>query len=273
MTKREKDAARQRARRASFSETQCVTCGKCRMDGSRYCATCYARYEGYKVRNRKGRPSIVTCRTCGTQRSTRTRCAQCAKAVQKRIRSSGQKKRYSYSPDGRMTFCQKCLSEKEVHKGCESCRKSYSISYRAKNTDKRRAYKKAFWAENKERLSQDNKRHYWEHREQRLEQNRLYHKREKEACRIRQGRRRAKLLGAAGSHTAAEWQAILKKHRGRCADCGEGGKLTKDHVVPLSQGGTNFAYNMQPLCLSCNSRKQAKILDGVHFSLFDKVLP
>lgn len=80
----------------------------------------------------------------------------------------------------------------------------------------------------------------------------------------------ARRKGVPGSHTLAEWEAILHKHGGRCADCGVGGKLTKDHINPVSRGGTDYAYNLQPLCKRCNSRKHATIRPGVHPSLFDR---
>jgi 5-methylcytosine-specific restriction endonuclease McrA len=38
-------------------------------------------------------------------------------------------------------------------------------------------------------------------------------------------------------------------------------KLTEDHVVPLSYGGTDFVENIQPLCGSCNSKKHVKTVD------------
>jgi len=39
-----------------------------------------------------------------------------------------------------------------------------------------------------------------------------------------------------------------------CAYCG-GVATTRDHVVPVSRGGSNASLNLVPACLSCNSRK------------------
>ena len=67
---------------------------------------------------------------------------------------------------------------------------------------------------------------------------------------------------ATGSHTQAEWNAILRLYGGRCPRCGTTAvKLTKDHVIPLSEGGSNSASNLQPLCGPCNSSKGARIID------------
>ena len=67
---------------------------------------------------------------------------------------------------------------------------------------------------------------------------------------------------AAGSHTRAEWNAIRGLAGGRCLRCGaKGVELTKDHVIPLSEGGSNSASNLQPLCRPCNSWKGTRIID------------
>jgi len=66
---------------------------------------------------------------------------------------------------------------------------------------------------------------------------------------------------APGSHSQSEWNAIVALHEGRCACCGVNGVvLTKDHIVPLSKGGSNSAINLQPLCCSCNSSKGTRIV-------------
>jgi 5-methylcytosine-specific restriction endonuclease McrA len=40
-----------------------------------------------------------------------------------------------------------------------------------------------------------------------------------------------------------------------CLKCGNTNDLTVDHIVPLSRGGSNYIYNLQPLCKRCNSIK------------------
>jgi len=74
--------------------------------------------------------------------------------------------------------------------------------------------------------------------------------------------RKAQRRGADGSHTAAEWQARLEEFDYRCAYCGrKGGRLTRDHVVPLSRGGSDSIKNIVPACRKCNGRKRDLTLD------------
>jgi 5-methylcytosine-specific restriction endonuclease McrA len=43
--------------------------------------------------------------------------------------------------------------------------------------------------------------------------------------------------------------------------CDKKRKLTADHIVPVSKGGTSNISNIQPLCGPCNSSKGAKTVD------------
>lgn len=72
-------------------------------------------------------------------------------------------------------------------------------------------------------------------------------------------RRYAREKGAIGSHSLKEWQNLKSIFNQKCAKCGEDKKLTKDHIIPLSKGGSDYIENIQPLCKNCNSKKHNKI--------------
>ncbi len=79
--------------------------------------------------------------------------------------------------------------------------------------------------------------------------------------RLENYRRRSKLPN--GSHTWAEWDLLKKQYNCTCPMCGKSEleiKLTEDHIIPLSKGGSNNIENIQPLCGSCNSKKRVKII-------------
>jgi 5-methylcytosine-specific restriction endonuclease McrA len=83
----------------------------------------------------------------------------------------------------------------------------------------------------------------------------------KATMRQRRANRRARELAAMGVVTAEDWIAILQQHKHRCFYCKTRRlKLTMDHVIPLSRGGTHTKENIVPACQPCNSKKSAKII-------------
>jgi len=69
---------------------------------------------------------------------------------------------------------------------------------------------------------------------------------------------------APGQHTAAQWRARLTDYGHRCAYCQTplaGRHRTKDHLRPLSRGGSQNPDNLVPACRSCNSRKKDRTAD------------
>jgi 5-methylcytosine-specific restriction endonuclease McrA len=75
--------------------------------------------------------------------------------------------------------------------------------------------------------------------------------------------------GVIGFHNSDQWENLKSLNDYRCVSCkideialqakwGKSwlSKLTKDHIIPLSKGGTDYIENIQPLCVSCNSMKK-----------------
>ena len=65
-----------------------------------------------------------------------------------------------------------------------------------------------------------------------------------------------------GCHSIEEWNTLKESNGCRCNNCNRQEpevKLTVDHIVPISRGGTDYIDNIQPLCRSCNSKKHNKI--------------
>jgi 5-methylcytosine-specific restriction endonuclease McrA len=72
--------------------------------------------------------------------------------------------------------------------------------------------------------------------------------------------RRIQLLkDADGRHTQEEMERIVIAQRERCIYCNvrfsERVRPSKDHIVPQTFGGTNYASNLVAACRSCNSRR------------------
>ena len=78
--------------------------------------------------------------------------------------------------------------------------------------------------------------------------------------------RRARIHGAEGNHTKLEWLELKKEYAYMCLCCKQQEpfiKLTEDHIMPLSMGGSNDISNIQPLCWKCNNRKRAHFINYI----------
>lgn len=168
-----------------------------------------------------------------------------------------------------MKKCTNCKVEKEFtefhrHKNtrdgyqfhCKECRRTYYN----KSDIRKRAIQRA-------RESQQRNK---EHRQEYLKQWKIDNvERWRELKRHDAHVRRVRKLNALGEHSIEEWEALKAFYYHRCVSCGIHetgindfiGSLTRDHIVPLSRGGSNWIWNIQPLCNHCNSVKFTKTIN------------
>jgi len=162
--------------------------------------------------------------------------------------------------DGYYTKCKSChnkmvrnwqANNKEKFK--EICRKRKKA-----HPEEDRAYSKKWAAKNYDRKIENGRR--W--RERNPEYGRNWRENNREKIRNYAEIRRARLAEVGGDLTVDEWEAIQEFYRYKCLCCGrEDVKLTIDHVLPISLGGSHTADNIQPLCGPCNSSKRDKHID------------
>lgn len=155
---------------------------------------------------------------------------------------------------------------------------------RATNPDKIRAYMRDYYARTKERHSERAKGYYEKDRENVKARVKRYREKNHDKCLERErawkrahpdawkrwaernpglvaatrSRRRARKANApVNDFTGEQWIALQESYGHRCAYCNEcfPGKLTQDHIVPLSKGGPNTLSNVVPACAWCNTSK------------------
>lgn len=93
------------------------------------------------------------------------------------------------------------------------------------------------------------------------EKNKKQYNKNKSYYIIKSHHRYALKKGAEGSHAVKEWLDLVEEFNHRCIRCFRINNLTRDHIIPLSMGGSDYIGNIQPLCKKCNSSKGVKSND------------
>lgn len=193
---------------------------------------------------------IITriCSKCGEEKSLdnytirkidgkhRPDCKDCVRAYHKKIYDEQVEERRAYAREYSKRYYQTVKDKK----------RQYAVENKDKIKQRMHKYQKDYYPKNKEHINEKNNRWRIENPEQ--------------ASALRQNRR-ALESKAEGSFTKEEWKNLCDKYGNRCLKCGKEGKMSVDHVVPLSKGGSNWITNIQPLCFPCNASKHTETID------------
>jgi 5-methylcytosine-specific restriction endonuclease McrA len=140
---------------------------------------------------------------------------------------------------------------------CKSCENERGRAYRTAHPEVARQQRVSSKKAHPEKHRRRKVAYRKAHPEKSRKRTAAYSKAHPEKVRQRDARRRARKIGApVCDFTAAQWQDMKTLYQNRCVYCGKGKqRLTQDHVIPLSRGGSHTWDNIVPACASCNRSK------------------
>jgi 5-methylcytosine-specific restriction endonuclease McrA len=108
-------------------------------------------------------------------------------------------------------------------------------------------------------LREQKRRHYLRHYDRYKARQRTYNRTPEGRTALRRNNLRSRYGIADVGHTEADWLRLLAQHDGKCFYCGEPA-TERDHILPLSRGGSDYIGNILPSCRGCNNSKDKKLL-------------
>ena len=139
--------------------------------------------------------------------------------------------------------------------------------YQEEHKEQISEYKKGWAAENEDSVSDSRRKHYKSNRDEVITRSKEWAENNPE--KVRQAKtnylrkRRAARHASRGNFTVQEFKELCEIYGNKCLACGDTrAPLDADHVVPLTEGGSDNIGNIQPLCGSCNREKFVDIIDN-----------
>lgn len=152
-------------------------------------------------------------------------------------------------------FSARARSPDGLQPRCKDCSRARDSAYYAKNSDVAKA-RANVWASVNVGKRKDIESRY--RKRNRTAQN----------LRTQNYRARKRAVSDGWDVTPEWWNHLLEMFGGKCGYCRTPGKLTLEHVIPLSRGGLHTPDNVIPACGACNYAKAAQTPDEVGWPVY-----
>lgn len=228
---------------------ECISCHQVKkINGRGLCGACYTReYDAGTIKNfpkanAKFIPKEAICLDCHEFKRIygQGRCRTC------------HPKWYREQPGVRERHAE---VERQRRERLGVTYKEYERQRNVKRREGRLAYNKEYYKNNSDTLKDYQKQYRQENKDKML---------------VLWRRTYARRKNAEGELTKEQWTLLVGFYcpDNKCLCCklefdrgDKAKKLSIDHVLPLSKGGTHWPENIQPLCMTCNNAKKTKLID------------
>ena len=157
------------------------------------------------------------------------------------------------------------VNEGIMNKTCSRCKEVKNISYFYKNKSEACGYRRQckectthYNSKHKEKKREYDYHYRIKNKECIKKVKELYHLNNRELGNSRDHVRRARKNENKAFKVSKK--ELIKLYNSPCFYCGSLNKITLDHVVPISRGGSHGIGNLVPACSFCNGSKHNKFL-------------
>lgn len=219
--------------------------------------------------------SVKTCSRCdsyGPFNKDRSRkdglssyCRECTKKSQADFRANNPEKMRMYDRKSYVAHREERIAKKRAwQKDNRDKVIVWKRAWEARNPGKMRAIRQKKMSKDQERAREIYRTDHSKRIEV-LERNREWRKRNPECTRMIGQRKRSRARCARGFASSYQLRQRIALFGGMCAYCATRKYEHLDHVIAISNGGTNWPSNIRPACSTCNLRKGTKTWTTVKF--------
>lgn len=217
-------------------------------------------YEKFDLYYFYGKPCIRCGETIRYKKRDK-QCVTCALEYKKKYREEHREELNAQCREYHHENKDKIKARKDAYYKTDGYREVKTRWYEA-NKEKALEQTKEWSNNNREKRRQISRNGYSRNKEKEKLRTKKYRQENPAIYKMASMRRRMLEKNTEGHFTTQEWKDLCDKYNNMCLCCKRKDvPLTADHIIPINKLGSSWITNIQPLCQSCNSKKNTKKID------------